>query len=54
MTSNVNINIIREILKPVYADWSGKRFLEELSDDDLQQLLTRARDKSLDQLAPDY
>ena len=45
---------IKKILKPLYIDWEGQRFLEELTDNDLRDLLIRARDQSLDQLAQDF
>ncbi len=45
---------IETLLKPLFIDWPGQRFLENLSDDDLQELLLRAQDQSLDQLAEDF
>ena len=41
---------IRELLRPVFEDWQGVRFIDSLSDEELREMLTRARDLSLNSL----
>tara|TARA_B100000686_G_scaffold351096_1_gene448883 strand:+ start:2040 stop:3227 length:1188 start_codon:yes stop_codon:yes gene_type:complete len=44
------IEEIRAVLQPVFDDWQGGRFLDELTEDDLRDLLIQARSLSLDNL----
>jgi len=38
------------LLKPLYENWQGRKFLDDLSEEDLQELVVQARNLSLDEL----
>ena len=40
----------REALKPVFNNWSGKKYLESCSPQDIREILLNARNLTLDQL----
>ncbi len=44
------VDDLRNTLKPVFENWSGRKYLETLSDEELHDLLLRARNLTLDQL----
>jgi DNA repair exonuclease SbcCD nuclease subunit len=41
---------LEPILKPLYENWQGRKFLDDLSEEDLQDLLIQARNLTLDEL----
>jgi len=41
---------LREILKPVFENWPGKKYLDAFSPQDIQEILREARNLTLDQL----
>jgi exonuclease SbcD len=44
------VDELNEALKPVFENWSGRKYLEPLSPKDIQELLLQARNLTLDQL----
>lgn len=44
------VDKLSETLKPVFENWSGIKYLETLSKEDIQELLLQARNLTLDQL----
>jgi DNA repair exonuclease SbcCD nuclease subunit len=43
-------DLLKQALSPLYENWAGSKYLEELSTDNLQDLLLQARNLTLDQL----
>jgi hypothetical protein len=41
---------LEPILKPLYENWQGRKFLDDLSEEDVQDLLIQARNLTLDEL----
>lgn len=41
---------IKEELKPVFEDWTGRKRLDEISDAELKEILLKARDRTIGQL----
>jgi hypothetical protein len=41
---------LRATLKPVFENWSGRKYLEPYSPEDVQEILRAARNLTLDQL----
>ena len=43
-------NKVRDGLKPVFETWAGRKYLDELSKEEIDELIQKSRDLALDQL----
>lgn len=41
---------IRDSIKPVFESWAGRKYLEEISTEDMNELIHKSRNLALDQL----
>ena len=41
---------IRDSIKPVFESWAGRKYLEEISTEDMDKLIHKCRNLTLDQL----
>ena len=41
---------IRDSIKPVFESWAGRKYLEEISTEEMDELIHKSRNLALDQL----
>lgn len=52
MENQEGVDEMSEALKPVFENWSGRKYLETFSKEDMRDLLHQARNLTLDKLVP--